>query len=175
MRPAEFRSERVREAYSHSKMERSLDGPCRLAAWGVGPLPQRQPLHRAQPVCGRRCWAIGVLHISHASVGVTLCTSPKTRTHTTQRPDAAPSRGERLHDSLFFVNGFSCVCAANGIWRSCSRQNYDAAMLLHAHFWPQCYPPVVHSGQRFSTDLPSRKHPPSSADSVCSTPTKKAR
>ena len=53
----------------------------------------------------------GVLHSSRACVGATLCTSPETRTHTTQRMLTQPPQTSRYAICSFLLTDFSCVCA----------------------------------------------------------------
>jgi len=93
----------------------------------------------------------GVLHRCGAVIGAVLCTSPRTCTHTTQHVHAAPSGLPRIHDSLFFVNGFSCVCATVGRCPRPCGNPVTAAGPAPGPKPPSACPPFIHHGCRFCT------------------------
>src|SRR5262245_54727174 len=64
------------------------------APMAAAAIARAQPSSLWQKLRGDR-----VLHSGHACVGIALCTSPETRTRTTQRLMTRPPRGLTLRDS----------------------------------------------------------------------------
>src|SRR5689334_18402690 len=78
----------------------SLGAACTASRQGSSTRSSQRCEHAVRiQFVAERCGVGGVLHIGCACVGIALCTSPETRTHTTQHMLTQPPRSSRLRDS----------------------------------------------------------------------------